>query len=86
MVFSIFIYSSRLSLMYGSFLFLMRRRKLPVKSLNLDPLNSTIKGLLFKNLVDWHLIDEIPDIDSAVSAWFTLFTDAIDHHTPVKKQ
>lgn len=36
--------------------------------------------------VNWHLIDEIPDLDSSVSAWSTLFTDVADHHAPIKKQ
>jgi len=36
--------------------------------------------------VNWHFIDEIPDLDSAISAWSTLFTDVTDCHAPIKKQ
>jgi len=35
--------------------------------------------------VNWYLIDDIPDIDTAASAWSSLFTDVADRHAPIKK-
>ena len=35
--------------------------------------------------VNWHLIDDIPDIDTAVAAWSSMFTDVADRHAPIKK-